>query len=126
MFMNKIHVYFVVSFFFLAIFTTIFSPITASRNINIPQEAIGQRTVSQDKSEVSVVTSRSLLDGLGSHPPSCIGKCGTCTPCEPILVTIPPVSAPTMSAPLRTIVMIEYYPQAWRCTCGGKLYPPLF
>ena len=47
----------------------------------------------------------------GSYPPRCIGKCGRCNPCRAVHVTVPPVIA-------------EYYPEAWRCKCGGRLYIP--
>ncbi|KAL5709875.1 hypothetical protein ACHQM5_020507 [Ranunculus cassubicifolius] len=54
------------------------------------------------------------LNGLGSFPPRCKAKCGNCTPCKPVHVPVPPgTSEPT-----------EYYPEAWRCKCGNKLYMP--
>ncbi|KAL7589812.1 hypothetical protein Lser_V15G39616 [Lactuca serriola] len=57
---------------------------------------------------------RRTLSGLGSSPPRCAWKCGRCTPCKPIHVTVPPGKPVTM----------EYYPEAWRCKCGNKLYMP--
>ncbi|XP_059659860.1 EPIDERMAL PATTERNING FACTOR-like protein 6 [Cornus florida] len=59
-------------------------------------------------------TPRRLLGGLGSSPPRCISKCGRCTPCKPVHVPVPP----------GTPVTAEYYPEAWRCKCGNKLYMP--
>ncbi|CAA7392926.1 unnamed protein product [Spirodela intermedia] len=56
---------------------------------------------------------RSLL-GPGSYPPRCSSKCGDCTPCRPVHVAVPP----------GTPVLTEYYPEAWRCKCGGRLYMP--
>ncbi|WOK93689.1 EPIDERMAL PATTERNING FACTOR-like protein 4 [Canna indica] len=58
---------------------------------------------------------RRSLAGLGSHPPRCASKCGGCTPCWPVHVPVPP-RAPADAA--------EYYPEAWRCQCGGRLYVP--
>ncbi|KAK4419836.1 EPIDERMAL PATTERNING FACTOR-like protein 6 [Sesamum alatum] len=55
---------------------------------------------------------RRLLGGLGSSPPRCTSKCGQCTPCKPVHV------------PPGTPVTTEYYPEAWRCKCGNKLYMP--
>ncbi|XP_054820385.1 EPIDERMAL PATTERNING FACTOR-like protein 5 [Prosopis cineraria] len=52
--------------------------------------------------------------GPGSFPPSCRSKCGWCAPCEPVHVPI----HPGLSKPL------EYYPEAWRCKCGNKLFMP--
>ncbi|KAI9089727.1 hypothetical protein K1719_029020 [Acacia pycnantha] len=52
--------------------------------------------------------------GPGSFPPSCRSKCGWCSPCEPVHVPI----QPGQSMPL------EYYPEAWRCKCGNKLFMP--
>ncbi|XWS53926.1 hypothetical protein CRYUN_Cryun10bG0042200 [Craigia yunnanensis] len=54
------------------------------------------------------------LDGPGSSPPSCRSKCGSCSPCKPVHVPI----QPGFSMPL------EYYPEAWRCKCGNKLFMP--
>jgi len=57
---------------------------------------------------------RRLLGGPGSSPPRCTSKCGKCTPCKPVHVPVPP----------GTPVTAEYYPEAWRCKCGNKLYMP--
>ncbi|XP_022874401.1 uncharacterized protein LOC111393209 [Olea europaea var. sylvestris] len=57
---------------------------------------------------------RRLLGGPGSSPPRCTSKCGRCTPCKPVHVPVPP----------GTPVTTEYYPEAWRCKCGNKLYLP--
>ncbi|KAJ1695361.1 hypothetical protein LUZ63_012059 [Rhynchospora breviuscula] len=62
----------------------------------------------------SILTTRRMLLGPGSHPPRCTNKCGNCTPCEPVHVSIPPSSH----------VIMEYYPEAWRCKCGDHLYMP--
>nr|5XKN_E Chain E, EPIDERMAL PATTERNING FACTOR-like protein 4 [Arabidopsis thaliana]5XKN_F Chain F, EPIDERMAL PATTERNING FACTOR-like protein 4 [Arabidopsis thaliana] len=50
----------------------------------------------------------------GSSPPTCRSKCGKCQPCKPVHVPI----QPGLSMPL------EYYPEAWRCKCGNKLFMP--
>ncbi|WOK95493.1 EPIDERMAL PATTERNING FACTOR-like protein 6 [Canna indica] len=52
--------------------------------------------------------------GPGSYPPLCTAKCGDCTPCNPVHVAVPPGRP----------VIEEYYPEAWRCKCGNKLYMP--
>eukprot|EP01018_Ginkgo_biloba_P040052 Gb_05485 [translate_table: standard] len=57
---------------------------------------------------------RRYLSGPGSSPPRCISKCGKCTPCKPVHVPVPP----------GTPITSEYYPEAWRCKCGNKLYMP--
>ncbi|XP_010026937.3 EPIDERMAL PATTERNING FACTOR-like protein 5 [Eucalyptus grandis] len=57
---------------------------------------------------------RRLLAGPGSSPPTCRGKCGRCLPCKAEHVPI----HPGLSLPL------EYYPEAWRCKCGNKLFNP--
>ncbi|CAI9770745.1 unnamed protein product [Fraxinus pennsylvanica] len=64
--------------------------------------------------KVSMGGSRRLLGGPGSSPPRCTSKCGRCTPCKPVHVPVPP----------GTPVTTEYYPEAWRCKCGNKLYLP--
>lgn len=52
--------------------------------------------------------------GPGSSPPSCRSKCDKCSPCEPVHVPI----QHGWRMPL------EYYPEAWRCKCGNKLFMP--
>ncbi|PUZ42730.1 hypothetical protein GQ55_9G605800 [Panicum hallii var. hallii] len=54
------------------------------------------------------------LVGPGSSPPTCRSRCGGCRPCRPVHVAI----QPGRSFPL------EYYPEAWRCKCGNKLFMP--
>ncbi|WOL20641.1 EPIDERMAL PATTERNING FACTOR-like protein 4 [Canna indica] len=61
-----------------------------------------------------VVTTRRRLGGPGSSPPACRARCGRCYPCLPVHVSVHPGE----SAPL------EYYPEAWRCKCGDKLFKP--
>ncbi|KAG6537571.1 hypothetical protein ZIOFF_002665 [Zingiber officinale] len=50
----------------------------------------------------------------GSYPPLCAAKCGECTPCNPVHEAVRP-GQPAVE---------EYYPEAWRCKCGNKLYMP--
>ncbi|CAO2182498.1 unnamed protein product [Urochloa humidicola] len=57
---------------------------------------------------------RLLAEGPGSYPPRCTSKCGNCSPCYPVHVAVPP------GVPVTT----EYYPEAWRCKCGNRLYMP--
>ncbi|URE11688.1 epidermal patterning factor-like protein [Musa troglodytarum] len=66
--------------------------------------------------EASAERRRELSGGgwPGSYPPLCAAKCGDCTPCNPVHVAVPPGRA----------VVAEYYPEAWRCKCGNKLYMP--
>lgn len=57
---------------------------------------------------------RLLGGGPGSHPPRCTSKCGSCSPCYPVHVSVPP----------GVLVTTEYYPEAWRCKCRNRLYMP--
>nr|CAB3464941.1 unnamed protein product [Digitaria exilis] len=57
---------------------------------------------------------RLLSGGPGSHPPRCTSKCGSCNPCYPVHVSVPP----------GVLVTTEYYPEAWRCKCRNQLYMP--
>ncbi|KAG4989189.1 hypothetical protein JHK82_031520 [Glycine max] len=68
----------------------------------------------EGKTKVSLDWARRFLGGPGSSPPQCTSKCGKCTPCRPVHVTVPP----------GTPVTAEYYPEAWRCKCGNKLSMP--
>ncbi|XP_057482967.1 EPIDERMAL PATTERNING FACTOR-like protein 6 [Actinidia eriantha] len=63
---------------------------------------------------LSLARTRRFLSGPGSWPPRCTSKCGRCTPCKPVHVSVPP----------GTPVTAEYYPEAWRCKCGNRLYMP--
>ncbi|KAL9296730.1 hypothetical protein ACSQ67_022626 [Phaseolus vulgaris] len=60
--------------------------------------------------------------GPMSRPPICFYRCEKCRPCKAVLVTTPPAAhqqtASGSGGPN------DYYPQAWRCTCDGKLYDP--
>ncbi|KAJ6421849.1 hypothetical protein OIU84_026885 [Salix udensis] len=69
---------------------------------------------SDEQMEVSLSMARRFLSGPGSSPPRCTSKCGNCTPCKPVHVAMPP----------GTPVTAEYYPEAWRCKCGNRLYMP--
>ncbi|KAL5202398.1 hypothetical protein ABZP36_013350 [Zizania latifolia] len=60
------------------------------------------------------VRRRLLSGGPGSHPPRCTSKCGSCSPCSPVHVSVPP----------GVLVTTEYYPEAWRCKCRNRLYMP--
>ncbi|WCJ34977.1 EPIDERMAL PATTERNING FACTOR-like protein 6 [Euphorbia peplus] len=68
----------------------------------------------EENMAVSLIKARRILSGPGSSPPRCTSKCGNCTPCKPVHVPVPP----------GTPVTAEYYPEAWRCKCGNKLYMP--
>ncbi|XP_062172767.1 EPIDERMAL PATTERNING FACTOR-like protein 6 [Alnus glutinosa] len=70
--------------------------------------------VSIGRKETSMSLAMRILSGPGSSPPRCTSKCGKCTPCNPVHVPVPP----------GTPVTTEYYPEAWRCKCGNKLYMP--
>ncbi|KMT05446.1 hypothetical protein BVRB_7g175730 [Beta vulgaris subsp. vulgaris] len=72
----------------------------------------GEKIRSHSKNEVDIA--RRILRGLGSSPPRCASKCGQCTPCKPVHIPVPP----------GTPVTAEYYPEAWRCQCGNRLYMP--
>ncbi|KAI8561255.1 hypothetical protein RHMOL_Rhmol04G0324400 [Rhododendron molle] len=74
---------------------------------------INRSTESGDSTERAAATQR-RLNGPGSSPPKCTAKCGSCSPCQPIRVVI----QPGFSTPL------EYYPVAWRCKCGNKIFMP--
>ncbi|KAE9615106.1 hypothetical protein Lalb_Chr04g0251801 [Lupinus albus] len=121
---NQSHLYWSVSFIFLlSIFTLIFSSTITTclesikcfmfvkTNVDFQEleEKIGQGMVYEGKTEIQMDWPRRLLldGGPGSFPPRCTSKCGKCTPCKPGMP-----------------VMMEYYPQAWRCKCGNKYYMP--
>ncbi|XP_078442824.1 EPIDERMAL PATTERNING FACTOR-like protein 5 [Wolffia australiana] len=57
---------------------------------------------------------RRRLAGPGSAPPTCRSRCGRCAPCRAVHLSVQPGA----SQPL------EYYPEAWRCKCGTKLFMP--
>ncbi|KAJ4970678.1 hypothetical protein NE237_003777 [Protea cynaroides] len=72
------------------------------------------RNEGQSKWGLSLISLRRYLRGIGSSPPKCTGKCEKCTPCKPVHVPVHP------GMPVTT----EYYPEAWKCKCGNKLYNP--
>ncbi|KAI3459422.1 hypothetical protein Pfo_016085 [Paulownia fortunei] len=76
------------------------------------QFSVGVRKIREEV--VERVMTRRRLGGPGSWPPTCRSKCGWCEPCKPVHVPI----QPGFSMPL------EYYPEAWRCKCGDRLFMP--
>ncbi|XP_058744726.1 EPIDERMAL PATTERNING FACTOR-like protein 5 [Vicia villosa] len=123
--LNKTNLCYTFYFFLLSIFTTSASTISCldtkctiffKSDIDFQKNKveIGQGMMSQEKSKNSIDWPRRFLGGPGSFPPRCNGKCGKCTPCRPVHVPVPP----------GTPVTAEYYPEAWRCKCGNKLYMP--
>ncbi|XP_014504105.1 EPIDERMAL PATTERNING FACTOR-like protein 5 [Vigna radiata var. radiata] len=131
---NRTHLSSVSFYFVLSIFTLIFSsrittastipcldtkcPMFTKANTDFQEKngKIGESWVSGGKKDVLSMSwpTRRLLGGPGSSPPRCTSKCGKCTPCKPVHVPVPP----------GTPVTAEYYPEAWRCKCGNKLYMP--
>ncbi|XP_073030841.1 EPIDERMAL PATTERNING FACTOR-like protein 4 [Primulina eburnea] len=75
--------------------------------------SVGGRKLRENMVE-QVAYSRRRLGGPGSSPPTCRSKCGRCSPCTPVHVSI----QPGLSVPL------EYYPEAWRCKCRNKIFMP--
>ncbi|XP_020678118.1 EPIDERMAL PATTERNING FACTOR-like protein 4 [Dendrobium catenatum] len=95
-----------------------FATAMGSALVGITQEKEESDFISQkrleDKKWEQSVASRRRLTGPGSSPPTCRSRCGRCFPCWPVHVAI----QPGRSFPL------EYYPEAWRCKCGNKLFMP--
>ncbi|CAN4113780.1 unnamed protein product [Withania somnifera] len=108
---KKILIFFTVSFFFSACKTLNYSTSTLFEiNFGLTTKA----DFSFQKFKKVKGSTRRILGGLGSLPPQCMLKCSSCTPCHPVHVAVPP----------GTPVTAEYYPEAWRCKCGNKLYMP--
>ncbi|KAG6751395.1 EPIDERMAL PATTERNING FACTOR-like protein 6 isoform X1 [Populus alba] len=114
-------IFFILSF--VALFSTISSKTTCLGIIRCPLSGKARDFYFQEfektrgyegQMEASLSMARRFLSGPGSSPPRCTSKCGKCTPCKPVHVPVPP----------GTPVTAEYYPEAWRCKCGNKLYMP--
>ncbi|CAM0871399.1 unnamed protein product [Alopecurus aequalis] len=76
---------------------------------------VGGRALKQYSWDPAAAAARRReLVGPGSSPPTCRSRCGGCHPCRPVHVAI----QPGVSFPL------EYYPEAWRCKCGDRLFMP--
>ncbi|KAJ0007390.1 hypothetical protein Pint_30636 [Pistacia integerrima] len=122
---HKPHLFYYFSIFFIslaALFTTTITsptPTTSLDDIKCQSSVKADLSVHEiekkrEDEEVALSSARRLLSGPGSSPPRCTSKCGKCTPCQPVHVPVPP----------GTPVTAEYYPEAWRCKCGNKLYMP--
>ncbi|XP_006344080.1 EPIDERMAL PATTERNING FACTOR-like protein 5 [Solanum tuberosum] len=107
---KKILLCFTLFFFFFVAYKTLNSTSLFEINFGLPAKA----DFSFQRLKKATANTRRILGGLGSSPPRCILKCGRCTPCHPVHVAVPP----------GTPVTAEYYPEAWRCKCGNKLYMP--
>ncbi|KAL2467143.1 EPIDERMAL PATTERNING FACTOR-like protein 6 [Abeliophyllum distichum] len=104
--------------FLLFIFFLLFSPSAIFSTINPPKVDENFKK-SENTIEKVMEMAGKLQLLLGSSPPKCVGKCKTCTPCKPVLVRVPP------GKPVQfEVSRIDYYPQIWRCQCGGNLYKP--
>ncbi|XP_004496685.1 EPIDERMAL PATTERNING FACTOR-like protein 5 [Cicer arietinum] len=96
--------------------TFIFLLFSSSSAITILAPQPSSRTVKEveNGSPTRETAEQKKLGGPGSAPPSCRSKCGWCTPCNPVHVPVQP----------GLIIRLEYYPEAWRCKCGNKLFLP--
>lgn len=123
-FMSRNPLLYCISICLLSVFT-LFGTISISistRNPCLDIRSSSDRKIDSYKQEIGnggaeerIFSSlRRYLSGPGSSPPRCTSKCGRCTPCKPVHVPVPP----------GTPVTTEYYPEAWRCKCGNKLYMP--
>ncbi|KAJ0977468.1 hypothetical protein J5N97_012942 [Dioscorea zingiberensis] len=57
------------------------------------------------------------VEGLGSRPPRCHYKCGSCSPCVAIQV-------PTTNGHWSTPEYANYEPEGWKCKCGSSFFNP--
>ncbi|XP_010326691.2 EPIDERMAL PATTERNING FACTOR-like protein 4 [Solanum lycopersicum] len=85
------------------------TPLVSAFRIN-PTKTLG----GSESDIIERVVSQRKLSGPGSSPPTCRSKCGKCSPCKPVRVSIQPGFSFTL----------EYYPEAWRCKCGNNLFMP--
>ncbi|GAB4851037.1 hypothetical protein Ancab_030335 [Ancistrocladus abbreviatus] len=92
--------------------------ISRSSSSRVRRGTVGEResvhSGAEEAAAGELVVTRRRLIGPGSSPPTCRSKCGSCSPCVAVHVPI----HPGLGMPL------EYYPEAWRCKCGNKLYMP--
>ncbi|XP_020210059.1 EPIDERMAL PATTERNING FACTOR-like protein 5 [Cajanus cajan] len=101
----------------LTTFTFLFFSSTSPLTTLTPQPSGGAvRQLSREEKENAspLVAEEKRFGGPGSSPPSCRSKCGWCSPCQPVHVPVQP----------GFIIRLEYYPEAWRCKCGNKLFMP--
>ncbi|KAK1310645.1 EPIDERMAL PATTERNING FACTOR-like protein 4 [Acorus calamus] len=103
----------IVSLITLLLFFTTFTTTHATLTPPRPAEMM-ITSASTDAAVGAAAVGRRRLVGPGSSPPTCRGRCGRCFPCTAVHVTI----QPGLTTPL------EYYPEAWRCKCGDKLFMP--
>ncbi|CAL9187087.1 unnamed protein product [Musa hybrid cultivar] len=93
----------------------VFAVALGSASVVLAQEAGDTGlTLWEKENRVQVLVARRRLGGPGSSPPICRARCGRCLPCRPVHMAIQP----------GRIFPLEYYPEAWRCKCGGKLFMP--
>ncbi|KAL1342623.1 hypothetical protein HN51_029152 [Arachis hypogaea] len=109
----------VLTAFTLLLFSSAASAMTSrsSRASSAPSFGVAARHVQprmEEKEKRATAGDEKRSRGPGSWPPSCRSKCGWCSPCEPVHVPVQP----------GMIIRLEYYPEAWRCKCGNKLFMP--
>ncbi|KAG0485538.1 hypothetical protein HPP92_009617 [Vanilla planifolia] len=96
------------------VFILFFTTATSRRSAAIAHTEEELSSTSPRRWEKERLAANRQLAGPGSSPPTCRLRCGRCLPCRPVHVPI----QPGVAGPL------EYYPEAWRCKCGDKLFIP--
>ncbi|KAK8511103.1 hypothetical protein V6N13_013515 [Hibiscus sabdariffa] len=89
----------------------------SARTLSQPDSGFREREGSKKRSGSGVLDrflSQKQHSGPGSQPPSCRSNCGSCSPCKPVHVPIQP----------GLLMPLEYYPEAWCCKCGDKIFMP--
>lgn len=85
---------------------------------------------------VKVEVEKTILRGqIGSRPPRCERRCGSCGHCEAIQVpstpqTKTPINGVNKTAVVATIAYARgdyssnYKPMSWKCKCGSFIFNP--
>ncbi|KAI3785180.1 hypothetical protein L1987_44293 [Smallanthus sonchifolius] len=76
-----------------------------------------------------VEVEKTILRGqIGSRPPRCERRCGSCGHCEAIQVpTTPQIKTPTVGVTVeyaRGDYSSNYKPMSWKCKCGSFIFNP--
>ncbi|XP_051152703.1 EPIDERMAL PATTERNING FACTOR-like protein 5 [Andrographis paniculata] len=80
----------------------------------VPSRQFARKICARKMREETTMETWQKINSIGSSPPTCRSKCGKCAPCTPVRVPVRPGFD----------LLLEYYPEAWRCKCGDQIFMP--
>ncbi|KAI3451881.1 hypothetical protein Pfo_008546 [Paulownia fortunei] len=110
------HHHFAISFLILVISTSSQLRIFNAEGRKLAQTAFNSTSAKEDKSIWRAQ--------IGSRPPRCERRCGSCAHCEAIQVPTNPQIRSGIENSARGDDNSNYKPMSWKCKCGNLIFNP--